>query len=73
MEPLGSMENKITKNKNGENVPHLEITSTELYSKKSVKELPNDKTEADAERATTKKRYISPEERQQLIDKLRLG
>ena len=23
---LGSTENKITKNKNGENVPHLEIT-----------------------------------------------
>ena len=33
-------------------------------SKKSVKELPNDKTEAVAERATTRKRYISPEEGQ---------
>ena len=32
-------------------------------SKKSTKELPNDETEADVERATPKKRYISPEER----------
>ena len=39
---------------------------------KSIKELPIDKTEADAERATTRKRYISPEEGQQIIDKLRL-
>ena len=29
--------------------------STELHTKKSTKNLPNDKTEADAERATTKK------------------
>ena len=41
-------------------------------SKKSNKELPNDKTEVDVEKATTKKRYISPEERQQVIDELRL-
>ena len=41
-------------------------------SKKSTKELPNDKTEVDVERATPKKRYISPEERQQIIDELRL-
>ena len=27
---LGSTENKITKNKNGENVPHLEITEVAL-------------------------------------------
>ena len=33
-------------------------------SKKSTKELPNDETEVDVERAATKKRYISPEERQ---------
>ena len=30
MKLLGSTENKITKNKNGENVPHLEITEVEL-------------------------------------------
>ena len=41
-------------------------------SKKSVKELPNDETEEDAEITTHKKRYISPEERQQIIDELRL-
>ena len=41
-------------------------------SKKSTKELPNDETEVDVERATTKKRYIFPEERQQIIDELRL-
>ena len=41
-------------------------------SKKSSKELPNDETEVDVKRATTKKRYISPEERQQIIDELRL-
>ena len=42
-------------------------------SKKSTKELPNDETEVDVERATPKKRYISPEERQQIIDELRLA
>ena len=40
-------------------------------SKKSTKELPNDETEVDVERATPKKRYISPEERQQIIDELK--
>ena len=40
--------------------------------KKSTKELPNDETEVDVQRATPKKRYISPEERQQIIDQLRL-
>ena len=37
-------------------------------SKMSAKELSNDKTEVDKRR----KRYISPEERQQIIDELRL-
>ena len=37
--------------------------------KKSNKELPN---EEDAEITTHKKRYISPEERQKIIDELRL-
>ena len=41
-------------------------------SKKYTKELPNDETEVDVERATPKKRYISPEERQQIIEELRL-
>ena len=43
-------------------------------SKKPAKESPNDETEKeDAETTTHKKRYISPEERQQIIDELRLG
>ena len=41
-------------------------------SKKSTKELPNDETEVDIKRATTKKRYLPPEERQRIIDELRL-
>ena len=41
-------------------------------SKKSTKELPNDEAEVDFERASPKKKYISPEERQQIIDELRL-
>ena len=41
-------------------------------SKISVKELPNDETKGGVERATPKKRYISPEERKEIIDELRL-
>ena len=42
-------------------------------SKKSAKEFHNnDETEEDTEISTHKKRYISPEERQQIIDELRL-
>ena len=41
-------------------------------SKKSAKELQNNETEVDLERATSRKRYIYPEERQQIIDLLRL-
>ena len=46
------------------------ITSVD---KKSTKELPNnEETEEDMEITTHKKRYISPEERQQIIHELRL-
>ena len=42
-------------------------------SKKPTKELHNnDETEEDLEITTHKKRYVSPEERQQIIDELRL-
>ena len=42
-------------------------------SKKSTKESHNnDETEEDMEITTHKKRYISPEERQEIIDELRL-
>ena len=41
--------------------------------KKSTKELrDNDETEEDLEIASHKKGYISPEERQKIIDELRL-
>ena len=43
-------------------------------SKKPVKELPNndEREEENVEITTHKKRYLSPEERQQIIDELRL-
>ena len=41
-------------------------------SKKSNQKLPNNETEEDVEITTHNKRYISPEERQQIIDELRL-
>ena len=42
-------------------------------SKKSTKELSNDETEVDVARATPKKRYITQEERQQIIGELRFN
>ena len=46
---------------------------TSVSKKKSAEELPNDETEEeDVERTTYKKRYISPEEIKQIINKLRL-
>ena len=53
----------------GNKIAH-KITS---ISKKLVKELPNnDEREEDVEITTHKKRYVSPEERQQIIDELSL-
>ena len=43
-----------------------------VSKKKPAKELPNDETKEDVEIATPKKRYISPEERKQIIEELRL-
>ena len=44
---------------------------TSISNKTSAKEFHNyDETEEDAELATPKKRYISPEERQKIIDEL---
>ena len=45
---------------------------TSVLKKKSAKELPNDETEEDVQKFTHKKRYIYPEEMQQIIDELRL-
>ena len=52
------------------NIISDKITSV---SKKSIKELHNnDETEEDIEIAAPKKRYVSPEEKQQIINELRL-
>ena len=46
---------------------------TSVSKKKSTKELHNnDETEEDVEITTHKKRYVSPEETQQIIDEFRL-
>ena len=47
---------------------------TSVSKKKPDKELPNDETkeEENVEITTPKERYISPEERKQIIEKLRL-
>ena len=41
---------------------------TSVSKKKSIKALKNDETEEDVEIAIPKRRYISPEERQQIIN-----
>ena len=43
-----------------------------MFQRKNLLKNYVDETEVDVERATPKKRYISPEERQQIIDELRL-
>ena len=54
----------------GNKIDH-EITS--VSNKKSTKKLPNnDETKENLEITTHKKGYVSPEERQQIIDELRL-
>ena len=45
---------------------------TSVSKKKSTKELPNNETEEDVEITTPKKRYISLDERNQIIEELRL-
>ena len=45
---------------------------TSVSKKKSAKASQNNETEEDVEIATPKKRYISPEERKQIIEELRL-
>ena len=46
---------------------------TNVSKKKSTKELPdNDETEEVVEITIHEKRYVSPEERQQIIDEIRL-
>ena len=64
--------NKIANKITGRDSPKDVSVSTELHSKKSTKELANSETEVDEKRATIKKRNISPKERQQIINELRL-
>ena len=45
---------------------------TSVSKKKSEKASQNNETEEDVEIATLKKRYISPEERKQIIEELSL-
>ena len=57
---------------NGDLIGNKSADKITNASKKSAKELQNNETEVDAERATPKKRYISPKEKQHIIDELRL-
>ena len=51
----------------------IAVKIASVSRKKSTKELANDKTKKeDVEITTHKKRYISPEEKQKIIDQLRL-
>ena len=61
--------NKIGDKSTGIASPKEVSASTELHSKNSSKQLPN---EEDVEMTTYKKGYMSPEERQQITDELRL-
>ena len=45
---------------------------TSVWKKKPAKELPSDETKQDVEITNHNKKYISPNERQQIIDELRL-
>ena len=66
---------KKTAEATGDSIGNKIADKITSVSKKSAKELrDNDKTEEeeDVERTTPKKRYISPEERQQIIGELRL-
>ena len=47
-------------------------TQKKALQKLHSKELPNDETKEDTEKPAHKKRYISPEERQKIINELRL-
>ena len=44
-----------------------------MFQRKNLQELPNNETEEDVEITTLKKRYISPEERQKIVEELRLA
>ena len=76
MKLLGSTESKITKDKNGENVPHLEVVELVLVHCSLV----NNDYQQDSRilshdevnNEILKEIYISPKERQKIIDELKL-
>ena len=97
MKLLGSTESKITKDKNGENVPHLEIVELVLvhcilvnndYQQDSrilytfvpnkifgslLEISPKRSHDDEVINGIPKERYISPKERQKILDELRLA
>ena len=76
MKLLGSTESKITKDKNGENVPHLEVVELVLVHCSLV----NNDYQQDSRilshdevnNEILKEIYISPKERQKIINELKL-
>ena len=62
----------IQKTTTGDLIGNKIVDKIISVSKNSTKELQHNKTEVDVKRATPKKRYISPEERKQIIEELRL-
>ena len=66
-------ENQKTAEATGDLIGNKTDDEISISKKKPTKELPNDETKKeDVEIATPKKRYISPEERKQIIEELRL-
>ena len=59
-------------NKIADNITRRASPNDVSISKKPVKELPNNDETEDVQITTHKKRYISPEEGQQVIDELKL-
>ena len=62
----------LTSNKIADKITSKASPKDASISKKPVKELHNNDETEDIELTTNKKRYISPKERQQIIDELRL-
>ena len=72
MKTASKIEIKKTEEATGDLIGNKIAEKITSVAKKTAKELPNNETEEDVEIATPKKRYISPEERKQIIEELRL-
>ena len=73
MKTASKIEIKKTEEATGDLIGNKIAEKITSVAKKTAKELPNNETEEDVEIATPKKRYISLEERQQIINELRLA